>query len=131
MKKTAMLALVALSLVFGFSAVSQAETVIVKMQEQKFSPEVVKLNAGDSILWINSDHMTHHVGVSQFVINGAIQTISATEAKLDSGKMMRWEEFSYRFDKPGTYYISCRTMGGYGMTMKVAVQKNENITVRQ
>jgi plastocyanin len=70
---------------------ADATTIIVK--DFMFNPTPVAVKAGSTVTWINLDDEPHNV-------------VSDT-GLFRSGGMDTNDSFSFKFDKPGTYHITC------------------------
>lgn len=80
-----------------------------------YKPGSVTIKAGDTITWTNTGQEPH--------------TVTADDGSFDSGKMGAGENFSMRFDSPGTYGYYCSLHGGpggEGMSAVVIVEGGGN-----
>ena len=83
--------------------VPAGETVEVIISGFAFNPENLTISVGDSVTWINQDYGTDH-------------TVTADDGSVDSGVMPENEQFTFKFDTPGTYAYYCQFHGGTGGT---------------
>jgi amicyanin len=60
----------------------------------RFSPAVLKVKAGDQVTWAQRDSMPHRL-------------ISSDGESVDSPTLGRGQQYSQRFDEPGTYEYVC------------------------
>ena len=65
------------------------------IDNMKFSPEIITIKVGDTIVWKQNDEVSHTVSVS------------FAPAQFDSGVMRQGETFKYTFKEPGTYLYKC------------------------
>jgi plastocyanin len=63
----------------------------VDIKQMQFTPSSLKIKAGDSVTWTNSDDRDH----------------SVTGSGISSGKISPGGTFSYTFKKAGTYTYTC------------------------
>jgi plastocyanin len=85
---------------------ASAKIVEVKIDNFSFSPAVITVPAGTTIVWTNRDDIPHTVVSDDKVFKSKV---------LDTD-----EKFSFTFDKPGTYPYFCSVHPK--MTAKVVVQ---------
>lgn len=120
--KRRMMGLVALGIVAvlalagcGGGSSSGGKETVVKLKSTMFEKKSVEVKAGTTIKWVNEDPVDH----------------SVWEGVPDSGKHLfkspdysQGADYSYTFDKPGTYEIFCNTAGHHliGMKMQVVVK---------
>lgn len=70
------------------------KTVVVTVTNDKFSPQVIAVNAGDTIMWVNKDTLPH--------------TAKSDGALIwDSGTIRPGGTFKRVFSQPGSYSYSC------------------------
>ncbi|MBP9869628.1 cupredoxin domain-containing protein [Patescibacteria group bacterium] len=70
------------------------KTVVVTVTNDKFSPQVIAVNAGDTIMWVNKDTLPH--------------TAKSDGALIwDSGTIRPGGTFKRVFAQPGSYAYSC------------------------
>src|SRR4051812_28334658 len=65
----------------------------VSIANKKFDPASVKITAGDTVTWTNSDDHDH--------------TVVADDGSFKSGNIGSGQTFAHKFKKPGTYSYSC------------------------
>lgn len=121
MKKRIAMAMTALALVGvlagcgGGSGSGSSKETVVEMKSMVFAPKTLEVKAGTTVKFVNKDQVDH----------------SVWEGKPDSGNYLFKSpdfstngEYSYTFEKPGTYELFCNTGGHHliGMTMKVVVK---------
>ena len=82
-----------------------ATTEVSMAKSYRFDPDVIEVNAGDTVTWTNNDNFTHTVQV---------------EGQPDH-KVGRGESVSIAFEKPGTYDYVC-TLHRQDMDGKVVVK---------
>ena len=90
--------------------VSAAAQVNVSMSPTSFSPKNITVNAGDSVVWTNTDSIQH--------------TVTATDSSFNSGTLQSGKVYSYTFTIPGTYSYYCMfhgAPGGVGMSGTITV----------
>src|SRR5271166_368333 len=75
------------------AAAESADPPKVVVKDFMFTPMSLTVKAGSTVTWVNMDDEPHNV-------------ISDT-GLFRSGGFDTDETFSYRFDKPGTYHITC------------------------
>lgn len=77
----------------------------IKASGKSFSPEVIKINSGDTVRWKNND-----IG---------IHTITSVDEKFDSGMIMGGDSFEFTFSDSGTYDYYCMLHPWMKGTVKV------------
>ena len=95
------------------SAFAQDADATVDMVGLTFTPKVVHVNPGATVLWTNSSPLAH--------------TVTADDGSFDSGNVDSGETFSTVFDAPGTYQYYCAPHGSaglHGMAATVIVDDN-------
>jgi plastocyanin len=93
--KVAIRAVLAAALLFGAAAAHAAgKTHAVRIEGMKFVPERVEVAAGDTIVWTNQDIVPH--------------TVTAAEAKVESGELQTGKSFKFVARKPGETSYICR-----------------------
>ena len=88
-------AIVTLTIV-GRLTVSHAEAATspqIVVQNFMFTPTSLKIKAGSTVTWINKDDEPH--------------TVFSDKGLFRSGALDTNEQFSYKFDQPGTYRYLC------------------------
>lgn len=79
----------------------------VSMTEDAFSPKVLVIRAGDTVVWVNRSHSSH--------------TVVANETVLlwDSGNLLPNKSYKRVFLYPGTYNYNCSLHAGMKATIVV------------
>jgi plastocyanin len=77
----------------GTAIASEADGAQVVIKDFMFAPLDVKIKAGSKVTWVNKDDEPHNV-----VSDSGLFRSSALDTD---------ENFSFRFDKPGTYHFVC------------------------
>ena len=72
---------------------TESPAAIVDTKDFAFSPNPVTIEAGDTVLFKNSDTVGH--------------TVAADDKAFDSGDMPTGATFTHTFEKPGTYAYFC------------------------
>ncbi len=72
---------------------SPTDTASVQIEDFTFAPETIRIQAGETVTWINRDRVRHNVVFNETGESGRM---------LNQGQ--RW---SYAFDEPGTYSYYC------------------------
>ncbi|HKL18405.1 MAG TPA: plastocyanin/azurin family copper-binding protein [Halalkalibaculum sp.] len=74
----------------------------------KFTPDTVRINTGETVLWKNTSLLAHSVTGDPSVssIQGSAKLPKSAEA-FDSGMMDPKENFRHTFKVPGTYQYFC------------------------
>jgi len=104
--------LVLASLAFSLSA-NQVE-----MLDNSFSPEVIEIEPGETVTWVNQGQMSH--------------TSTSDDGHWDSGFVQQGQEFSHTFTEAGTFPYFCQphgAPGGIGMSGTVIVTGAPTFTV--
>src|SRR5512133_314667 len=106
------LALLALPILgSGAIAAPLGKQVQITVADFNFSPRTVTINAGDTVVWINTGAATH--------------TVTASDGSWDSGNLAPGQSFSHTFSTAGTVAYYCRFHGsadGNGMAGTLVVQ---------
>jgi plastocyanin len=91
----------------GSAATSEpvATTEVQMVKSYRFDPEVIEIEAGDTVTWTNEDNFTHTVEVE-----------GREDHEVEQG-----ESFSITFDEPGTYRYVC-TLHSQDMDGEVIVK---------
>jgi plastocyanin len=99
----AILASIALVSVIGVGSARAAETVVIK--NFAFSPQVLTIHAGTTVVWVNEDSTAH--------------SVIGKQGTFRSPKLVAGAKFSRTFDQAGTFDYAC----GFhpSMTAKVVV----------
>jgi plastocyanin len=66
----------------------------IEIVNQTFGPATVEIPAGSTVTWVNNDPVMHEVAFADIALD-------------DSGPLHQSQEFSQRFDTPGTYEYVC------------------------
>ena len=82
---------------YGWAAGAHAAETIVDQKGLKFVPDVIAINAGDSIRFTNSDPFTHDVTV-----------VDPDGTSTDKGLQHHGKDNVVVFAKPGKYAILCK-----------------------
>ena len=95
------------------AAAAQPAASTVSMKDVAFDPQSVTVKVGTTVTWKNTSSAPH--------------TVTADNATFDSGQdASQWiqpgKEFSFTFDKPGTYTYFCAPHKAAGMTGTVVVE---------
>ena len=83
------------------SAFAQDAEATVVMGGLSFSPTVVHVAPGATVLWTNSSPLAH--------------TVTADDGSFDSGMVDADSTFTVTFDTPGTYQYFCQPHGSAGL----------------
>lgn len=78
-----------------FSGIEPVSTNRVSIQNYACSPQVAKVTRGESIIWTNSDMVTHSI------------TSTGSLPGLQSNSLKSGASYSYVFDNPGEYVYQC------------------------
>ena len=92
-RRLAIPALVAALLACVAAAPACAATIEVKIANFTFSPQEVKVKAGDTITWTNADDIPH--------------TVTSTTTAFKSKVLDTDEKYSFTFATPGTFKYFC------------------------
>jgi plastocyanin len=87
-------------------AVSAQDDMTVSIQDFSFSPAQMTVPQGTTVTWTNKGPSPH--------------TTTADDGTWDSGTMEQGEDFSFTFDKPGTYTYHCSIHPDMTATIKVS-----------
>ncbi|OFW52902.1 MAG: hypothetical protein A2163_07515 [Actinobacteria bacterium RBG_13_35_12] len=95
----------------GETITTQTEgEVQIEMKNSRFSPEVVTINQGTTVTWVNEDTYSHTI------TSGG----SGNESGIfDSGNISSGGSFSYTFNDKGTYDYFCKIHSGMNGTIEV------------
>ena len=89
----------------GASGEPVATTEVEMVKSYRFDPEVIEIEAGETVTWANEDNFTHNVQVDG----------------QEDHKVGRGESVSITFDTPGTYRYVC-TLHSQDMDGEVIVR---------
>ena len=84
-----------------------AETVVDQLH-LKFIPDSVSINAGDTIRFTNSEHLTHNVTI-----------VNPDGTSEDKGMQNFQQEITVAFAKAGTYQVICSVHPAMKLTVTV------------
>lgn len=70
------------------------QTLVVQIKDSSFSPQVIAINAGDTIVWINKAASNHTVASSGSLL-------------WDSGNILPGKSYSRQFKSAGSYAYHC------------------------
>ncbi len=90
---------------------SNSSEVVVTIQNFAFSPNPLTIQVGTTVRFVNNDSAAH--------------TATADDGSFDSGTLDNGQEFTFKFDKAGTYPYYCKFhggKGGTGMSSTITVQ---------
>jgi plastocyanin len=89
------------------SPASQTTELMVDQKDKQFHPQKLKVKAGDSVKFVNSDSYFHNV-------------FSLSDAKtFDLGSYPQGQSRSVKFDTPGVIEVECAIHPGMKMTITV------------
>ena len=74
--------------------------VVVTIQNFAFDPQSLTIPVGTTVRFVNKDSAEH--------------TVTADDGSFDSGTLSSGQEFTFKFDKAGTYPYYCKFHGGKG-----------------
>jgi plastocyanin/uncharacterized cupredoxin-like copper-binding protein len=83
-----------------------ADPGVVQIADFAFSPAGVDVAAGTELTWTNDDPTPH--------------TVTAADGTFDSGTMDAGDEFTFRFEQPGTYRYACSIHPAMTASVRVA-----------
>lgn len=78
----------------------------VRIEDNRFDPESIVVQVGDTVEWVNSGSNPH--------------TVTFADLDEDSGSMASGDSFQVTFDEPGTFAYVCEIHGS--MTAEVVVE---------
>ncbi len=90
------MAILAAVLVFFSGPALAATAAQVQIKDYKFQPAQITIQSGGTVTWTNQDTMLHDVKFKDS----------------ESPEMKKGEQFSRKFDKPGTYDYICEIHPG-------------------
>ncbi len=107
-------------LALGLAAPSLAANQTVMATAQlTFVPQMITINAGDSITWVNNSGMTHNV----YALDGSFRCANGCDDQGGNGDPAPMWTFTRTFNTPGTIDYECQVHGPYyGMTGTIVVQ---------
>lgn len=89
---------------------SSAAIVNISMGPNYFTPANITINAGDSVVWRNTDNTAH--------------TVTSNSGHFDSGTLQRGATYSLTFNNVGTYSYRCLFHNGMVGTITVVAGSN-------
>ncbi len=95
----------------GLGYGARAAEVSVDQKDLKFVPDVVRIRAGDSIRFTDTDRIAHNVTID-----------NADGTSEDKGMAEYNQHIVVKFDKPGLYRAHCRIHPQMHMTITVVPQ---------
>jgi plastocyanin len=81
---------------------ANASEVVVNIQNSKFDPNPLTIPVGTTVRFVNNDSAAH--------------TATADDGSFDSGNLNKGQDFTFKFDKAGTFAYYCKYHGGKGGT---------------
>jgi plastocyanin len=87
-------------------AVSAQDDMTVSIQDFSFNPGQITVAPGTTVTWTNEGPSPH--------------TTTADDGSWDSGTLQQGEDFSFTFDKPGTYTYHCSIHPDMTASVKVS-----------
>ena len=70
----------------------KSDGVVVTIENFKFTPNQIRVNAGTSVTWVNRDQIKHNIVFDD----------------QNAGPLLeKGEQWAYKFDKPGTFRYYC------------------------
>ena len=107
MKRLLYLAILSMAgLVLLAPAASAQDEMTVSIQDFSFSPAQMTVAPGTTVTWTNEGPSPH--------------TTTADDGSWDSGTLQQGEDFSFTFDKPGTYTYHCSIHPDMTASVKVS-----------
>jgi plastocyanin len=85
-----------------------AAQTVVDQHDLKFVPDAVTINAGDSVRFTDSDHITHNITVD-----------NPDGTSVDKGMDTYGKDIVATFPKPGVYHVHCKIHPAMKMTVTV------------
>ncbi|HEY3367887.1 MAG TPA: plastocyanin/azurin family copper-binding protein [Symbiobacteriaceae bacterium] len=92
-----------------------AGTEVVAMKNMKFDPPTLEVKAGTTVLFRNDDPFEHSVW------EGIPEKLGSYTPLFQSDTLKTGGQYSFKFDKPGTYQIFCNTAGHFLLGMKAQI----------
>ena len=107
MKRLLYLAILSMAaLLICAPAVSAQDDMTVSIQDFSFNPGQITVAPGTTVTWTNEGPSPH--------------TTTADDGSWDSGTLQQGEDFSFTFDKPGTYTYHCSIHPDMTASVKVS-----------
>src|SRR5215218_8802889 len=100
------LALVMAAMLISTPAASAQDDMTVSIQDFSFDPGQITVAPGTTVTWTNEGPSPH--------------TTTADDGSWDSGTLQQGEDFSFTFDKPGTYTYHCSIHPDMTASVKVS-----------
>jgi LPXTG-motif cell wall-anchored protein len=94
------------ALLFFAPAASAQDDMTVSIQDFSFNPGQITVAPGTTVTWTNEGPSPH--------------TTTADDGSWDSGTLQQGEDFSFTFDKPGTYTYHCSIHPDMTASVKVS-----------
>ena len=85
----------------GLPGTSEGAVRAVAVRDNRFDPQEVRIDPGDTVIWTNQGARTHDIK-------------SDKQGEFRSGSMRSGQEFRHRFDQEGYYYYHCTLHGAAG-----------------
>lgn len=82
-------------------------TVQILMLDDRFDPSNISVSAGTTVVWANQGGVWH--------------SVAAFDGSFESGRVAPGQQYSYRFDTPGSYQYICKNHGMQGMFGRLSV----------
>lgn len=107
MKRLLYLAILSIAaLLISAPALSAQDDMTVSIQDFSFNPGQITVAPGTTVTWTNEGPSPH--------------TTTADDGGWDSGTLQQGEDFSFTFDKPGTYTYHCSIHPDMTASVKVS-----------
>ena len=107
MKRLLYLAILSMAaLLISAPALSAQDDTTVSIQDFSFNPGQITVAPGTTVTWTNEGPSPH--------------TTTADDGSWDSGTLQQGEDFSFTFDKPGTYTYHCSIHPDMTASVKVS-----------
>lgn len=113
----------------GGSSSGSGNTVAMN-SSQRFAPDSLTVNVGDTVTWRNEDSQTHTVtayddGVpdgADYFASGGVPDEEAARDDLQTGLIAEDDVYEFTFDEPGTYEYFCIPHEQQGMKGEIVVE---------
>ncbi len=92
------------SIGFGMSSSVSAADVEIVVKQKAFTPQQIKIKAGDSVTWTNKDQEDHFLTSAGGL---DIEVVPGTEFLLIHKLLHPDDSYKYTFTKPDTYHYFC------------------------
>jgi len=121
---------VATLLLLVFAGCAGSDTNTVAMTDARlYDPATITIGVGDTVTWMNESDEAHSVTAYESKLPGGAEFFSSSgqgsEAKARDhieALMTAGEDYSVRFDVPGTYEYFCLPHEAQGMRGKIVVE---------